>query len=154
METLYPSITHPEYVTIKEAISEVVSDPEECKELYDAVADGFLSKWIPLLPKNPTRHTKGSEYHPTQSLFNLIRPSPDMPSPTITQQGQQKGLSGVIHYELDRKLTIPELKRVQGLPEDFILEGTFNQKAERIGRMVAPKCIAALATSVYERVLR
>ena len=106
-----------------------------------------------LLPKNPDRQVKGSEYHPTQSLFNLIRPSPGLPSPTITQQGQQKGLSGVIHYEYDRKLTIPELKRVQGLPEDFKLEGTFNQKAERIGRMVAPKCIANLATSVYNKVL-
>ena len=132
---------------------DIESDEDEIKELFDAVEKGFLSKWIPMLPKNPDRQVKGSEYHPNQSLFNLIRPCPDLPSPTITQQGQQKGLSGVIHYEHDRKLTIPELKRVQGLPEDFEVTGTFNQRAERIGRMVAPKCIAALATSVYNKVL-
>ena len=152
-ESIYPEPTYKEHVSIKEAIHNIKNDPEEEKELYEAVAKGFLKNWIPKLPKNPDRQVKGSEYHPTQSLFNLIRPCPNLPSPTITQQGQQKGLSGVIHYELDRKLTIPELKRVQGLPEDFKLEGTFNQKAERIGRMVAPKCIAQLATSVYNKVL-
>jgi DNA (cytosine-5)-methyltransferase 1 len=153
LESIYPTPTHKEHVSLFEAIDNVENDPEEEKELYEAVAKGFLNNWIPKLPKNPERQVKGSEYHPNQSLFNLIRPSPGLPSPTITQQGQQKGLSGVIHYEHDRKLTIPELKRVQGLPEDFMLEGTFNQKAERIGRMVAPKCIASLATSVYNKVL-
>ena len=153
LESVYPEPTYTEHVSIYEAINDIHSDPKEIEELYEAVEKGFLSKWIPMLPKNPDRQVKGSEYHPNQSLFNLIRPCPNLPSPTITQQGQQKGLSGVIHYEHDRKLTIPELKRVQGLPEDFEVTGTFNQRAERIGRMVAPKCIAALATSVYNRVL-
>ena len=153
LESIYPESTYREHVSLREAIDNIESDEDEIKELYEAVEKGFLSKWIPMLPKNPDRQVKGSEYHPNQSLFNLIRPCPDLPSPTITQQGQQKGLSVVIHYEHDRKLTIPELKRVQGLPEDFEVTGTFNQRAERIGRMVAPKCIAALATSVYNKVL-
>ena len=153
LESIYPTPTHKEHVSLFEAIHDVESDPKEVEELYEAVKKGFLNEWIPKLPKYPDRQVKGSEYHPNQSLFNLIRPCADLPSPTITQQGQQKGLSGVIHYAYDRKLTIPELKRVQGLPEDFRLEGTFNQRAERIGRMVAPKCIASLATSVYNKVL-
>ncbi|MDP7367364.1 MAG: DNA cytosine methyltransferase [Candidatus Pacebacteria bacterium] len=153
LESIYPEPTHLEHVSLYEAINDVENDPNEVEELYEAVKKGFLNEWIPKLPKYPDRQVKGSEYHPNQSLFNLIRPCADLPSPTITQQGQQKGLSGVIHYAYDRKLTIPELKRVQGLPEDFRLEGTFNQKAERIGRMVAPKCIASLATSVYNKVL-
>jgi len=153
LESIYPTPTYEKHVSLFEAIHDVESDPKEVEELYEAVKKGFLNECIPKLPKYPDRQVKGSEYHPNQSLFNLIRPCADLPSPTITQQGQQKGLSGVIHYAYDRKLTIPELKRVQGLPEDFILEGTFNQKAERIGRMVAPKCIASLATSVYNKVL-
>ena len=47
------------------------------------------------------------------------------------------------------------------LPEDFKLttnkktvNGQFDQKAERIGRMVAPKMMGALASSLYENVLR
>ena len=57
-----------------------------------------------------------------------------------------------IYYEKDRKLSSIELKRIQGLPEDYILTGTFNQKAERICRMVAPQCLEALASSIYKNI--
>jgi DNA (cytosine-5)-methyltransferase 1 len=40
------------------------------------------------------------------------------------------------------------------LPEDYKLTGEFDQKAERIGRMVAPKMMAAIADSIYEKVLK
>jgi DNA (cytosine-5)-methyltransferase 1 len=84
----------------------------------------------------------------------MIRPAPHLPSPTLTQQGQQRGVSGVFHYEKNRKFTIKELKRIMSLPEDFQLTGTFDQQAERCGRMVAPKMMAALATTVYENILK
>jgi DNA (cytosine-5)-methyltransferase 1 len=84
----------------------------------------------------------------------MIRPAPHLPCPTLTQQGQKRGLSGVFHYAENRKLTIKELKRIMSLPEDYQLTGTFDQQAERIGRMVAPKMMAALATSIYENVLK
>jgi DNA (cytosine-5)-methyltransferase 1 len=84
----------------------------------------------------------------------MIRPCPDLPSPTLTQRGQQKSVSGVFHYAENRKFTIKELKRIMSLPEDFVLTGTFDQQAERIGRMVAPKMMAALAGSIYENVLK
>ena len=153
IESIYPTATVTKRVSLKDAIHDIENDASEEQELYDAIENGFLKKWVPLLPKNPKKVVKGSDYHPNKSLFNLIRPCPDLPSPTITQQGQQKGLSGVIHYELNRKLTIKELMRVQGLPDDFKLQGTFNQRAERIGRMVAPHCLSALSQSIYEKVL-
>ena len=77
-----------------------------------------------------------------------------MPSPTLTQQGQKKGLSGVFHYAENRKLTIKELKRLMSLPEDYELTGTFDQQAERIGRMVAPIMMQHVAESIYENILR
>jgi DNA (cytosine-5)-methyltransferase 1 len=40
------------------------------------------------------------------------------------------------------------------LPDDFKLTGTFNQKAERIGRMVSPLMTAALTASLYEKVIK
>ena len=40
------------------------------------------------------------------------------------------------------------------LPDDFKLTGKWNQKAERIGRMVPPLMMKAIATSVYEKVLK
>jgi DNA (cytosine-5)-methyltransferase 1 len=63
------------------------------------------------------------------------------------------GRGGILHPEEDRTFTIRELKRLSGLPDDFSLTGTFNQRAERIGRMVAPRVTKALAESVYENVL-
>ncbi len=64
------------------------------------------------------------------------------------------GLSGAIHPEEDRKFTLPELKRLFGLPDDFILTGTVAQAAERICRMVPPALTEAIGKSVYERVLQ
>jgi DNA (cytosine-5)-methyltransferase 1 len=94
------------------------------------------------------------DWNPKASCFNMIRPAPHLPCPTLTQQGQKRGLSGVFHYAENRKLTIKELKRIMSLPEDYQLTGSFDQQAERIGRAVAPKMMAALATSIYENVLK
>jgi DNA (cytosine-5)-methyltransferase 1 len=84
----------------------------------------------------------------------MIRPAPHLPCPTITQRGNQKSVSGVFHPSLNRKFTIPELRRIMSLPEDYKLTGSFDKQAERIGRMVAPKMMAAIADSIYEKVLK
>ena len=62
-------------------------------------------------------------------------------------------MSGIIHYEANRKLTINEMKRAMALPDDYILTGDFDAQAERIGRMVAPKMMKEIAGSIYEKVL-
>lgn len=159
LENIFPDKTYIEHVSVKEAIHEVVSDPAQEKELYDYVQNGFQKKWIEMLPFNPPRHMKPSDkeflsINPKRSLFNMIRPAPHLPSPTITQRGNQKSVSGVFHYEKNRKFTIPELRRIMSLPDDYELTGTFDQQAERIGRMVAPKMMAEVANSIYERVLK
>jgi DNA (cytosine-5)-methyltransferase 1 len=110
------------------------------------------------IPFNPKRHTKPSDkqfrdWNPNASCFNMIRPCPTMPSPTLTQQGQKRGLSGVFHYEDNRKLTIKELKRLMSFPEDYVLSGTFDQQAERLGRAVAPKMMKEVAESIYTNIL-
>jgi len=155
---LYPLPTGKQ-ITLKEAIDNIQNDSEEEKMLLDFVQGSFQKKWIELLEFNPTKHLKPSDpkyidINPKQSMFNMIRPCPDLPSPTITQAGQKMGLSGVFHYAKNRKLTIPELKRVMGLPDDFKLSGKFDQQAERIGRMVAPLCMKSLAETLYNNVLR
>ena len=154
------------HISIKSAIDDIVNDSAEEKFLFDYVQGSFQKKWIELLEFNPSRHLKPSDerfldINPKRSMFNMIRPCPDLPSPTLTQIGQQTSVSGVFHYAKNRKLTLPELKRLMSLPEDFKLttnkktvNGQFDQKAERIGRMVAPKMMGALASSLYENVLR
>jgi site-specific DNA-cytosine methylase len=76
-------------------------------------------------------------------------------APTLTVTGQAPNrLSSALHPEEDRKFTIPELKRLFGLPDDYALTGTLRQGAERICRMVPPRVIQAIAERVYDRVLR
>ena len=89
-----------------------------------------------------------------KSMFNMIRPAIDKPCPTLTQRGQQMSVSGVFHYNKNRKFTIKELIRIMGLPDDYNLQGKFDQKAERIGRMVAPLMMKNLASNIYEKVLK
>jgi DNA (cytosine-5)-methyltransferase 1 len=146
-------------ISMEDAIEEIENDEAEIKELRDFYEGSFQKKFLDPIPFRPKRHMKPSdpefrEWNPKASCFNMIRPCPTMPSPTLTQQGQKKGLSGVFHYAENRKLTIKELKRLMSLPEDYELTGTFDQQAERIGRMVAPKMMAEVAKSIYENVLK
>jgi DNA (cytosine-5)-methyltransferase 1 len=159
MESVVYPVPTSKHITLKEAIGDIQNDPEEEKMLIDFVQGSFQKKWIELLEFNPSKHLKPSdprfiEINPKQSMFNMIRPCPDLPCPTITQAGQKMGLSGVFHYAKDRKLTIPELKRVMGLPDDFKLSGKFDQQAERIGRMVAPLCMKSLIENLYLKILK
>ena len=82
------------------------------------------------------------------SDFNLVRASWHHPSPTLTQMGQQGGRGGIHHPDEDRVFTTDELKRLMGLPDDFKLTGTFNQKAERSGRMVTPHLYNHLSRTI------
>ena len=155
----YPKPITPNHISIKSAIDHIQNDPVEEKELLDFVEGSFQKKFIELLPFNPTRHTKPSDSefrdkNPKGSCFNMIRPAINLPSPTLTQAGQQKGVSGVFHYAKNRKLTIKELKILMSIPDDYVLTGTFDQQAERLGRMVAPKMMAALSSHVYENILK
>ena len=155
---IFPEPTYREYVSLAEGLEGIENDPAEIEELLNYVQNGFQKNWIPKLPFNPTRHTKPSDpqyksWNPTGSCFNMIRPAPALPCPTLTQRGQQMSVSGVFHPAENRKFTIKELKRIMGLPEDYILTGKFDKQAERIGRAVAPKMMAAVAKSIYEKVL-
>ena len=147
------------HISLESAIEDIENDPEEVQMLRDYYEGSFQKKFLDPIPFRPKRHMKPSDkefrdWNPKASCFNMIRPAPHLPCPTLTQQGQKRGLSGVFHYAENRKLTIKELKRIMSLPEDYQLTGTFDQQAERVGRMVAPKMMAALATSIYENVLK
>jgi len=149
----------PGVVSIEDAISDIENDPDEVKMLRDYYEGSFQKKFLDPIPFRPIKTTKPSDkqfrdWNPKASCFNMIRPAPHLPCPTLTQQGQKRGLSGVFHYGENRKLTIKELKRIMSLPDDYVLTGDFDQQAERIGRMVAPKMMAAVADSVYEKVLK
>ena len=162
MYQLYPD-KNDVRTTLGEAIDDIVNeDKEELDYLFEKIGpDKAVGKTLMKMPKDPDKVLTGMDYHEKGHHFNLKRSSLRKPCPTITAMGNLAGVAGTCHPTEDRKFTIKELKRIMSLPEDFVMKSDretvakrFDQSAERIGRMVAPKMMAALANSLYEKVLR
>jgi DNA (cytosine-5)-methyltransferase 1 len=129
-------------------------DDEEVKYLTDKFTNtAYWKQTGSKMPINPEKVLSGRDYHPKGHHFNLKRISQHKPSPTITAMGSADTTAGAIHWIEPRKLTLGELKRIMSLPDDFILTGKWNQKAERCGRMVPPLMMERIASAVYTKVL-
>lgn len=89
----------------------------------------------------------------SEKYFNLVRPHPDEPCPTICASHGQPGIASVTHPTEKRKLTIGELKRICGFPDDFVLTGTYSQQWERLGRAVPPVMMGRIASTVRDEIL-
>ena len=155
MYQLYPEPSK-EQTTLGEAISDVVNeDKEELNYLFEKIGpDKAVGKTLMKMPKDPDKVLTGMDYHEKGHHFNLKRSSLRKPCPTITAMGNLAGVAGTCHPIEDRKFTIKELKRIMSLPEDFKLTGKHKQQSERIGRMVPPLMMKALAESIYNKVLK
>ena len=130
-------------------------DKEELDYLFDKISpERAVGKTLMKMPKDPDKVLTGMDYHVKGHHFNLKRSSLRKPCPTITAMGNLAGVAGTCHPIEDRKFTIKELKRIMSLPEDFILTGDHKKQSERIGRMVPPLMMKALAESVYNKVLK
>jgi len=150
------------HISMGDALSDVALDMDEIQMLKDYIQNNSENQryWLSILPKNQTKRLNPcspeipKELNPNENYFTLIRTCANLPSPTLTANGSKRSGAGLFHWNEDRKFTIRELMRLQGLPEDYELTGTFDQKAERIGRMVAPKVMAEIANRVYDRILK
>ncbi|KRR14925.1 hypothetical protein CQ12_32305 [Bradyrhizobium jicamae] len=151
---LFPNPTHTG-VTIRDAFAGLEQSAEDVRPWLTSAQITTIATAAARLPKNPPRLLRPN--HIGQSVtrnYTLTRCSFDLPAPTLTVTGQQpSGLAGAIHPEYDRKFTIPELKRLTGLPDAFVLTGTLGQAAERICRMVPPFITEAIAESIYRKIL-
>lgn len=85
--------------------------------------------------------------------LNLVRPDPARPYPTVTQKGGDVTAASATHWAEARKLTLPELRRIGGFPDDFALTGTYAQRWERIGRAVPPVMMSHIAAAVRDQIL-
>lgn len=84
--------------------------------------------------------------HPAR--FNLTRPNPKKPCPTVTSTTSSIGAAGVCHPTEPRKFSVAELRRIGAFPVDFELPGTYYQQVERIGRSVPPLVTKAIAEAL------
>lgn len=86
--------------------------------------------------------------------FQLVRPDPKEPCPTVTAAGGNAGLASVCHPTERRKFSIAELRRICAFPDDFVLTGSYAQQWERLGRAVPPVMMMHVAATVRDAILR
>lgn len=89
----------------------------------------------------------------SEKYFSLVKVDPDKPCPTVCASHGNIGMAGITHWAERRKFTIPELKRICGFPDDFILTGTYAQQWERLGRAVPPVMMGHIAAAVRDSIL-
>ena len=145
----------PDVVPLKDALIGLEYDEEEVRYLTDKFSK--TAYWRDTGSKmeiDPPKVLTGMDYHPKGHHFNLKRVSQYQPAPTLTAMGSNDTTAGAFHWAEPRKLTLGELKRIQSLPDDFKLTGKWNQKSERIGRMVPPLMMKVIADSVYNKILK
>lgn len=134
------------HVTAGEALNGLATQPEP-----EEVVRG---QWAHLLPQIPPGgnylHFTAERGHP-EPLFEwrsrywsfLLKLSPDKPAPTI--QAQPGPNVGPFHWD-NRRLRVPELKRLFTYPDDFELVGTRPSIQSQIGNSVPP-CLAEQVAS-------
>ena len=135
-------------VTCGNAFSDLVYDEEEIKMLTESFTKGSHFVTASKMPLDPKKVLTGCDFHPKGHHFNMKRISRFKPAPTITASG------GCIHWSEMRKLALCETRRLTSLPEDFKLTGKWEQRSERMGRMVPPLMMKAIAGSIYKKVLK
>lgn len=138
------------HVTAGEALDGLRTEPEAGEEVRGRW--GHLLAEIP--PGGNYLHFTAERGHP-EPLFGwrsrywsfLLKLSPDRPSPTI--QAQPGPNVGPFHWNWEnRRLRVPELKRLFGYPADFELIGRRSSVQAQIGNSVPPPLAAAVAGSV------
>lgn len=142
-------------IPLGQALEGLVYDDEEIRMLTEKFSKtAYWKDTGSKMPINPNKVLTGADYHYKGHHFNLKRVSLNAPAPTLTAMGSNDTTAGAFHWNEPRKLTLGELKRIQSLPDDFKLTGKWNQKSERIGRMVPPLLLKTIADSVYDKVIR
>ncbi len=91
----------------------------------------------------------GEQHH---KRFNLIKAHPNRPSGCITASSGARGTAAVHHWD-NRMFSVAEVKRIMSIPDDYILTGNDTKKIERLGRMVPPLMMKAVAENIQKVVL-
>ena len=89
------------------------------------------------------------------SGFTLLRIKWHAPAPTILKTVSVSPTfgAGLIMPDSDRYLSIAELKRLGSFPDEFQLEGTFEERWARIGNSVPPLLMRAIAQHIKTEIL-
>lgn len=141
------------FVSAREAFKGLGKPKEEKLEMNGGKYDGLLADIPPGM--NYLYYTKEMG-HPKpkfawRSKFSdfLYKANPDTPTKTLV--AKMGRYSGPFHWE-NRRLSIDELKRLQGFPDDFVVTGSRSGQIMQIGNSVVPLMAYYLGLAVRKSV--
>lgn len=138
--------------TLKEALEHLPQD-ERNRSFNLAVSNkGRAKEILSKIPFNPPKKISGQSVT-GGSFFNCVRECMGAPCSTILVGNGGSGTGGNYHPLENRKFTIPELKRITSIPDDFKLTGDYTQQWERLARMVPPVMMKQIAQTVKAEIL-
>lgn len=124
-------------VCLKDAFIGLKLSEKEKKSLdVSSYANGKLLREIPIGKTHKKR-------------FNLCKCSPYDQSYCITATCSKLGSASPYHWE-NRAFSVAEIKRIMSVPDDYILTGSYKKKVERLGRMVPPMMMKAIADNILK----
>lgn len=83
--------------------------------------------------------------HPKR--FFLKKCAPEAQAYCVTATTGSLGAANSMHWD-NRAFTVSEVKRIMSIPDDYILTGNYQKQVERLGRMVAPFMMRAVAQNI------
>lgn len=83
----------------------------------------------------------------SKRYFSLMKGHPDGVAPCITATTGDIGAASPRHWD-NRAYTVAEIKRIMSIPDDYTITGTYSQRVERLGRMVPPFMMRAVAKNI------
>lgn len=148
---LQGTITYPKpfdyIISAYEATKDVVNTQKDIKDAsFNETTQAY--SYLKMMKEGQSM----SDYHPKGSGFGMTRIFKHKPSPTILQRQGNK--ASLCHWDEDRELSVPELIRLMSFPDDYYLGEKYTQKTERLGRAVPPLLMKAIASHVYETLLK
>lgn len=132
-----PLLTPDRYVTVSEAIGDLVVHPEsrEFNHVPTKHSDGMVKRMLEC-PEG-----KGLYENYTESFRKLI-----WNEPAFTIKENHGGTN--VHPRLPRVITAREMARLQSFPDDFIFDGPKNKQLVQIGNAVPPLLGKAIGLAV------
>ena len=132
-------------ITVKMAIEDLESNKSFPNHVPNKHAPHVVERWEKLVEGE------------TDPGYRRSRLYADKPSCTIRAGGgygpkgdHLGGFHPPIHYKYPRQLTVRESARLQGFPDNWILQGSKTAQGRQVGNAVAPPLAKAIATSIRE----
>lgn len=147
LSELFPKpISHP--FTVWDAFENVGNDGIDTAFEWASNPKWIVSTYIPLIKPGKSC----DEVHPKKAGFNLVRLRYDRCSPTIPKTCNGSLFAGLLHPEQNRYCSISEIKRLGSFPDKFQMPGLFGEQWARVGNSVPPLFMAAIASSIREKI--